>query len=1270
MEDNLLKTTFTTNGPGPAAKGPSAEYSGGALLWLNASPTPPDVADLFSLNDDDDFAVRCIKVLPDNKPFTLELTTAHASAGWINHFFFEARNREKVFGTRNLGIGYPMVVGAVGSTPVTAPLWVYQVSLEPDAQHPEKWSVVRHERHRVLPNYPLLHLIDRQYATEFSKRAQLLAEGQNLTARQLLDFTEQVQHMLNFESEGLPLGIQPFPEQPSLSERGRIRWAAVAGIFPTLPRTTLTEPPVVAPNLASDVEWKHAFSLLPLDPSQRSTLIATQRNALTAVVGASGSGKTYLISALIINALSNGKKCLVVSKSINALRRAQKFVIEKGFGDLSFILRDLHSDHLMLADMLRAAADNKTLARFDDDGYKTLLNKALREQRKLDNAWEELHTPIFGDQHFSALVGRFLHANRREGKELLVSQLNPADFAFNLDEFERITKAISTSRPLFERFPTLQHPLSNLNSAVFLEHETVAGLKWTENQVELLLQKATQVFHRYISKTNDYTEALLEHFEQHFTDLSTLIKRIRDAFEDGQHRFGVDFEKPASVTEKLYGVFSERYKMIVQAKEKLVSDFETLRKAHQQYKYFEFDIPAGFDARNIKKVAELTKDLEASLRLWRRRIPALVREEVRRLNAKSIHGDLDFGEQIKELEYAMDVFLEEFNTSGLYDAPLRHEMLTIPKRQEFLEEMIARLEDTRFYLRDYPDFYIWQKHWLGLKPTEQKVVRALCKIKPNDWVCAFESWYLHHLLQNEYQPGLEWDDNTLHNFYESIRQLGNIAPEQISAQWQNRKARALRELKSANSTAYKTWFGKNNRTLSTAEKIDELFRNHMHTLTETLPVLLVTPDVALDVVQYSGITYDLVLVDEAHNIPKQESFHLFQMAKNLVVLGDPKQDMTPFAEDDLLEFASGLNAPVVRLEYQHHHAPEEWVLFNQIAFNTPFKRIPTGLSAAEVTTVANVGGRYDETTQTNEAEAAQIIDWLNLIEQTPAKTYPAVGIACATVSQRDLIAGQLLRIRQRKMPGWEKIQQLHLNGLGVYQFSELQGQHVDVLMISLTHGTTDARGALTQHLHFWNSTLGFNQLHVALTRATQRVFIAHSIPPGLHTVLAADKSHLGTCVLSHLVTYADLVQHRETEAAEKQLQQMKALLHYAENRFPESQFMEEVCFALKPYYESGRLRRNVNVAGILAPLAVEAPHMNVLLEDGVLTPAGIPSYEWEQRVVRHFRKLGVEAVPVYAVQWWKSPKQEARRLAGKLIRKETEEHASPSGGKNETGQGA
>jgi AAA domain len=1233
-------------------------FSSAAMAWLNALPNYPDTTDIFTLNENN-FAIKCMRELLENKPFEIPIASNHPASEWLNHFYFESKNKEKVFGTKNFGVGYPLVIADVANYQLAAPLFFWQLALEPHAQNIDYWILQKTENQLIVPNYPLFHLIDSLNGTDFSARATELANSQTLNHQSLSELSAGIRLVLNLQEQGLSLSIMPCPgegEIENLTQQKTMYWSGVIGIFPSIPMSMTGQTPVIAPNLAAGLDWKHNFSVLPMDPTQRSIIQSAQQNAITVVEGASGTGKTYTISNILINALSNGKKCLVVSKSVNALRRSQKFLLDKGFGDLSFILRDTVGDRLMLADMLRAASEHKPKNTIDEELQKTVMNRALRETRKLDEAWEALHAPVFGEQSFVDTVGRFLRSNRIEGKELLLSQLTPTDFQFNKEEFEEIVAAIKSSEPIFKKFPTLSHPLSQLKGNFFLENEPENGLSLTKAHVKSLSDKATALHHRFISKTSDYTESLTDHYEQHFAELSMATKKVRNQLEDGVNRYGSDFEKAASASEKLYGVFSEKYKDIVDAKDKIGQDFEALRKVYANRKYFDFDFPIHFDVKNIRKISELSKDFEASLRLWRKRIPATVREDIRRLNTKSILFDLDFKEQVKDLEYSMDIYLEEFNGAGLYNSAVKSEMLTIPKRQEFLENMIAQLEETQFYLRDYTDFHIWQKHWLVLNPAAQKAVKALCKIKPKNWVAAFESWYLQHLLQTEYSPNMTWDDESIVNWSKSNEELRRVLPEQISGLWHQRKSIALQKLKNQDTESYKTWFGKNNRVLSASQNPAELFSKHIDVLTETLPVLLVTPQVAIDVVKNSNLLFDLVLVDEGHHILKQECFHLFDMGKNIVVFGDAKQDMTPFAGDDILEFCKTIQAKTITLEYQHQDSPEEWIEFNKIAFDTPFKRLPHTTTAKDVTVIANVGGRYNESSLTNEVEARQIIDWLNLIEPTPAKTYPVVGIACATVQQRDLIASQLLKIRQRKTAGHEKIHQLHLNGLGIYQIGELQGQHVDVLLLSLTHGIADAQGNMTSDFHFWNTQLGLNQLHVALTRATQKIFITHSIPDGLQAVLSSDATKKGTCIIAHLVQFAAQIQEGDHDAASAQLQKMKSTLAHPDHAYPSNIFMEEVEIALQPYFEPGRIVRNASVKGVTVPLLIhgteESPRQNILLFDGVLSKSDLPSYEWEEKTKQYCDKNGIEYVPTLSVQWWKAPKQEARKLAGKIISKD------------------
>ncbi|MBK9016420.1 MAG: hypothetical protein IPM82_21415 [Saprospiraceae bacterium] len=59
---------------------------------------------------------------------------------------------------------------------------------------------------------------------------------------------------------------------------------------------------------------------------------------------------------------------------------------------------------------------------------------------------------------------------------------------------------------------------------------------------------------------------------------------------------------------------------------------------------------------------------------------------------------------------------------------------------------MEQLESTQLNMRDFKPFHAWQSNWLGLGSLGQKVVRALVKVKPGDWVAAFESWYFNSLL--------------------------------------------------------------------------------------------------------------------------------------------------------------------------------------------------------------------------------------------------------------------------------------------------------------------------------------------------------------------------------------------------------------------------------------------------------------------------------------------------------------------------------------------
>jgi hypothetical protein len=93
------------NNRSPEKSADSTAYSSAALEWLNARPAPPARADLTFI--DGEMAVRLMYDLPGGKEIDMPVSASHPASDWLLHLYFESRNRERVFGSKNLGVGYP-----------------------------------------------------------------------------------------------------------------------------------------------------------------------------------------------------------------------------------------------------------------------------------------------------------------------------------------------------------------------------------------------------------------------------------------------------------------------------------------------------------------------------------------------------------------------------------------------------------------------------------------------------------------------------------------------------------------------------------------------------------------------------------------------------------------------------------------------------------------------------------------------------------------------------------------------------------------------------------------------------------------------------------------------------------------------------------------------------------------------------------------------------------------------------------------------------------
>ncbi len=300
--------------------------------------------------------------------------------------------------------------------------------------------------------------------------------------------------------------------------------------------------------------------------------------------------------------------------------------------------------------------------------------------------------------------------------------------------------------------------------------------------------------------------------------------------------------------------------------------------------------------------------------------------------------------------------------------------------------------------------------------------------------------------------------------------------------------------------------------------------------------------------------------------------------------------------------------------------------------------------------VVQVNGRFNDRTGTNDIEAQETLRLLQNIKPTSRRTYPRIGILAFTPGQRDLIASYLLNRKQKSDETGEKILQLERNGLGVFHLEEVQGEQFDITLLCMTFGLTDMRSSITrkiqqlnqpEYLAYWN---GINCL------PSREVYIIHSYPEVYLDQWRNEPEHRGLFMLAQYIQYAEAPVGSRSAIIHHILEhQAPATLPYA-HQF----FLQEVAAALQPYLEPGRIRYTDQPSQLRNVLIVyPKPNMGkaiILVPDGVLSAGLTTNISWEKQQRDRLQQLGYHLQTVSSVQWWKNPKQEARRLASQIIK--------------------
>jgi hypothetical protein len=280
-------------------------------------------------------------------------------------------------------------------------------------------------------------------------------------------------------------------------------------------------------------------------------------------------------------------------------------------------------------------------------------------------------------------------------------------------------------------------------------------------------------------------------------------------------------------------------------------------------------------------------------------------------------------------------------------------------------------------------------------------------------------------------------------------------------------------------------------------------------LPQLKPCLLMSPLSVSQFLAETTVQFDVVVFDEASQLPPEEALPALARGKQVIIAGDDQQ-LPPalfFASgaqegDSLDDYASILDQcrgvlPSHLLRWHYRSRNEALIAFsNRHFYHDELVTFPTANTQAApgvrlhrlADGVYDRGGRRD-----NRREAAVVAELVcQQLRTQPNKT---VGVIAFSQAQMWAIEQQLERLRQADLELERHFSDDRLDGVFVRNLETVQGDERDVIFLSIGYGP-DERGRVPHNFGPLNRVGGEKRLNVAVTRAREQLIVVTSLRPG------------------------------------------------------------------------------------------------------------------------------------------------------------------------------
>ena len=290
--------------------------------------------------------------------------------------------------------------------------------------------------------------------------------------------------------------------------------------------------------------------------------------------------------------------------------------------------------------------------------------------------------------------------------------------------------------------------------------------------------------------------------------------------------------------------------------------------------------------------------------------------------------------------------------------------------------------------------------------------------------------------------------------------------------------------------------------------IRKLFEEIPELIKRVAPCLLMSPITVSQYLQAEQGSFDIVVFDEASQIPTAEAVCSLARGKSAIVVGDPKQlpptkffqnnyiDEDNLENEDMesvLDDCLAINMPQRHLSWHYRSKHESLIAFSNAHYYD--NRLctfpsPDALSSKVKFTLVQ-DGTYDRGfTKKNKAEGDALVEEVLRRLSDPVLRKSSIGVVTFSNVQKEYIERRLsaeISAKHLEREAYEREEPLFVKNL-----ENVQGDERDIILFSICYGP-DKLGRISLNFGPLNQVGGWRRLNVALSRAREEMVVFTSM---------------------------------------------------------------------------------------------------------------------------------------------------------------------------------